>query len=121
MRHSHLGSPLPIGALAVAMCLFTRFGRLVMMAVCQYLSPPHSLPAGVTAITVASVAATTQSKDGIAVGVETPARAKSVYRRCLCSSHSLATIPHRDDRTDDGAFGAMILLASGKSPKNDDF
>jgi hypothetical protein len=30
-------------------------------------------------------------------------------------------IPHRDDRTDDGAFGAMMLLASGKSPRNDDF
>ena len=74
-----------------------------------------------TAIAPASVAATTQSKDGIAVGVETPARAKSVYRRCLCSSHSLATIPHRDDRTDDGAFGAMMLLASGKGPKNHDF
>jgi hypothetical protein len=26
-----------------------------------------------------------------------------------------------DDRTDDCAFGAMMLLASGKSPKNDDF
>ena len=26
-----------------------------------------------------------------------------------------------DDRTDDCAFGAMMLLASGKSRKNDDF
>jgi hypothetical protein len=121
MRHSRLGSPLPIGALAVAMCFLTRLGRLVTMAGCQDLSPPHSLPAGVTAIALASVAATTQSKDGIAVGVEASARTKSVYRRCLCCSHSLATIPHRDDRTDDGAFGAMMSLASGKSPKNDDF
>jgi len=29
--------------------------------------------------------------------------------------------PSADDRTDDCAFGAMMLLASGKSPKNDDF
>jgi hypothetical protein len=95
MRHTRLGFPLPIGALAVAMCFLTRFGRLVTMAGCQELSPPHSLPAGGAAIALASVAAATQSKHGVAVGVETPARAKSVNRRCLCSSHSRHYTPSR--------------------------
>jgi hypothetical protein len=78
MRHTRAGFPLPISALAVPMCFLTRFGCLVTMAGCQELSPPDSLPAGLAAIALASVAAATQSKHGAAVGVETSARAKSV-------------------------------------------
>jgi hypothetical protein len=80
MRHARPGFPLPISAFPVPMCFLARFGRLVTMAGCQELSPSHSLPAGLATIALASVTVATQSKHGVAVGVETSARAKSVNR-----------------------------------------
>lgn len=80
MRHTRPGFPLPISALAAPMSFLTLFGRLVTMAGCQELSPPHPLPAGLATIALASVAVATQSKHGVAVGVETSAWAKSVNR-----------------------------------------
>jgi hypothetical protein len=121
MRHARTRLALPVGALAVTVCLLARFRSLVTAARCQDLPPPHALPAGITAIALAPVAAATHTKHCVALGVKASTRAKDINRRCLYSGHSCHYTRYTDDRTDDSAFGAMMLLPSGQSSKNDDF
>jgi hypothetical protein len=121
MRHAHTKLALPVGALAMTVCLLARFRSLVTVARCQDLPSPHALPAGITAIALAPVATATHSKHRVALGVEASTGAKDIKRRFLRSSHSCHYTRYAEDRTDDSAFGAMMLLPCGQSLKNDDF
>jgi len=86
----------------------------VSAARCTQLLLPHSLPAAVTAIALASVATRTDREKRVASGVNASPHAKALKRPICCHNtfHSQQNTAS-DDRTDDCAFGAMMSLAIG--------
>jgi hypothetical protein len=89
-------------------------GGLVSAASRTQLLLPHSLPAAVTAIALASIATRTHREKRVASGVNASPNAKALnsplcWHSTVHSQHNTAT----DDRTDDCAFGAMMSLAIG--------
>jgi len=122
MRHAGPASTLSIGLLALAMIQLACLRGLVSAARCQQLLLPHSLPTGLAAIALAAVTATTESKHRVAIGVTTPARAKTVSGsiRCHGAGHSPHNTPWMIGRMI-APSAQMMLLASGERSKNDDF
>ena len=122
MRHAGLTLALPIGLLALTVILPSWLRGLVSAARCQQLLSPHSLPAVVAAIALAAVTTPTDSKKRIACGVKASAQAKTLNRpiRCHGAGHSHHNTPGMIGPTT-APSARMMLLASGKSSKNDDF
>jgi len=89
-----------------------------------HLSPSHPRAAGLAAVALTAVAAPTHGEHGVAVGVQTMPRAKTVDEPIL-SSHAQHPSHNNpaDDRTDDFAPAAQMMssLHSGQGSKNDDF
>ena len=92
MRHTRLTSALPIGLLALAVILSACCGGLVSVARCPHLLLPHSLPAAITAIALASITTRTDGEKHAAGGVKTPPHAKALSGPICC--HSAGHSPH---------------------------
>ena len=102
MRHARLTPTLPIGLLAMAVILLACCGGLIATARCPLLLLPHSLPAAVAAIALASITTRADSEERVARGVKASPHAKALHRPICCRStaHSQHNTPG-DDRTDD--------------------
>jgi hypothetical protein len=66
MRHARMASPLPIGLLALVVIFLAYRRCLVSAARCPRLLLSHSLPAMVTAIALAAIAARTDGEKCVA-------------------------------------------------------
>jgi hypothetical protein len=86
MRHARMASPLPIGLLALAVIFLAYRGCLVSASRCPHLLLSHSLPATVTAIALAAIAARTNGEKRVARWVKAPPHAKA-FRRLICCHH----------------------------------
>jgi hypothetical protein len=86
MRHARLTSPLPVGLLALAVILLTCRRGLVSASRCPQLLLPHSLPATVAAIALASITTRTDGEKRVARWVKAPADAKA-FGRLICGHH----------------------------------
>jgi hypothetical protein len=84
MRHARLTSPLPIGLLALAVISLAYRRGLVSAARCLHLLLSHSLPATVTAITVAAITTRTDGEKSVARWVKAPPHAKAFGRLIWC-------------------------------------
>jgi hypothetical protein len=95
MRHTRPTSTLTIGLLALAVILSACCGGLVSAARCPQLLLPHSLPAAIAAIALASITTRTDSEKRVARGVEASPHAKALHRPICChgTDHSQHNTP----------------------------
>ena len=119
MRHARLTSTLPVGLLAMAVILLACCGGLIATARCPLLLLPHSLPAAVAAIALASITTRADTEKLVARGVKASPHAKALHRPICCRStaHSQHNTPGMIGQMI-GAFGAMISLALGNSSES---
>ena len=102
MRHARLTSAFAIGLLALVVIVPASRGGLVPAARCPQLLLPHSLPAGMAAIALASITTLTDSEKRVARGVKASPHAKALNRPICCHGtiHSQHNTP--------GMIGLMI-------------
>ena len=119
MRHARLTSTLPVGLLAMAVILLACCGGLIATARCPLLLLPHSLPAAVAAIALASITTRADREKRVARGVNASPHAKALHRPICCHStaHSQHNTPEMIGQMT-GAFGAMMSLALGPSSES---
>jgi predicted ATPase with chaperone activity len=119
MRHTRLTAALPIGLLALAVILSACCGGLVSAARCPQLLPPHSLPAAIAAIALASITTRTESEKRVARGVKAPPHAKALNRPICChgTAHSQHNTPAMTGQTT-GAFGADDVAVPARSSES---
>ena len=84
MRHARLTLALPIGLLALVVILSAFCGGLVSTARRPQLLLPHSLPAAIAAIALASITTRTDSEERVARRVKASPHAKALNRPICC-------------------------------------
>ena len=119
MRHTRLTLALPIGLLALAVILSACCGGLVSVARCPHLQLPHSLPAAITAIALASITTRTDSEKRVARGVKASPPAKALNRPICChgTAHSQHNTPAMTGQTT-GAIGADDVAIPARRSEN---
>ena len=122
MRHARPTSALLIGLLALAVILSAFCGGLVSAARCPQLLLPHSLPAAIAAIALASITTRTDSEKRVARGVKASPHAKALKRPICCraTAHPQHNTPAMTGQTI-GAFGADDVAVPARSSENSVF
>src|SRR5258706_3059735 len=90
MRHARLTLALPIGLLALVVILSAFCRGLVSAARCPQLLLPHSLPAAIAAIALASITTRPESEERVARPVKASPHTKALNRPrcCHCNYHT---------------------------------
>jgi hypothetical protein len=119
MRHTRLTSAFPIGLLALVVIVSAFCGGLVSAARGPQLLLPHSLPAAIAAIALASITARTESEQRVACGVKASPHAKALKRpiNCHAIAHAKHNTPAMTGQTI-GAFGADDVAVPARSSEN---
>jgi hypothetical protein len=81
---------------------------------------PHSLPAAIAAIALASITTRTDSEKRVARGVKASPHAKALHRPICChgTAHSSTQYPSDDQGQTTGAFGADDVAVPARSSEN---